>query len=223
MNLEFEPQFSNPEIRYSDGRVNWDILFEEFISGPMPKREELNLSERGWQNSQAVKNAINSWRHKRWIESLAQEDTPDERLMLLRKTVDEGVDVRNFPELIEPEIRDLCVEINQLPWIKTINSASGLHSQENPQGLEEAYLSFLIDQQDKTAQEFLKRLINLAHNDEEIILEEIKEPTLQKLKTKSLLPLTVALSKKAIDPQTYPSQTQAFFNLIQKTLKESLT
>lgn len=66
-----------------------------------------------------------------------------------------NIDIAEYPELIDEEIKEVIRELNDLGFVKTTASCSGLHEGAVPTS---AHFRFLINIKDKRAEEFLRRL-----------------------------------------------------------------
>lgn len=73
-----------------------------------------------------------------------------------------GIDAEEFPEVIDSDIRDICLKLNELPYLKTREGCGGHELDRlgdiSDIGYSEPYLTFYAEQKNPNFQIFLKKL-----------------------------------------------------------------
>lgn len=75
-----------------------------------------------------------------------------------------GINAQEFPEMIDADIRDLCVELNALPFVKTKEACSGHETYRSTgeryiRGYSEPYLVLYVDSNNSDTDVFLSKAI----------------------------------------------------------------
>lgn len=223
----FEEEILEKSYRSRKGDILWD-RFLEIEFGMMPQRKEVEkivgeplkkaLPEK-------IETAINFIRQTELYPQLATESKFDlESLRKQQRTLEDierGVNIKDFLEILEPRIRDLCQKINRLSFLRTINSCLGVKREEEV-GKREDYFTFLVDIKSKKGQEFLKNLAILKEESSFIKNEEIEGPRFKGLpfwKTAGIRGAMYTFVYKEDDP-LYEKKFQEFTAIIEKAALE---
>jgi hypothetical protein len=139
--------------RNPDGSLDWEKVWGMLELKPpkrnevFPRGEDKNLSDK------EIERRLNKY--------MEDHDIPLWSLS--------GIAPEEFPEIIDRDIRDLCLKINQSNWIKTKEGCSGHREVENidgtivpaERGFHSPYLAVYLDRKDTGTQIFIGKIERL--------------------------------------------------------------
>ena len=145
--------------RLPDGTLDWDRTWE-LLKRQTPKRSVIfpNGEDVGMSEQDIV---------RRLNDYLGEHELPLHTMS--------GLNAKEYPEVIDHDIRPICVEINQLKWIQTGDSCSGHRerilsdgtAEPDAKGFSLPYLMVYLDRKDPRSQIFMARAETIVHQIQE--------------------------------------------------------
>lgn len=143
-----------------------------FLKIPLMQAENISIENFDWQEIWK-KLELNSPKRKEVFPDGGDEKlSEDEIIVKLNAFLKEknsehdnysGIDAEEFPEIIDEDIRNVCMKLNELSFLKTKEGCGGHEYQRSTgevykEGYSEPYLIFLIKEAEPKADIFLQRL-----------------------------------------------------------------